>query len=82
MAKNLTKSNVNYENQAPRCYFCRHFKRPFIKVTTNSQTVRINPGCKLLRCYVNENGLCDKWVSRKDGSTLEPLEPKNDQKHH
>ncbi len=70
--KFLNKEKVNYENKAPRCQYCANFVKPWIKLTTDSRTVRIQPQCKVMYGFVSENGLCDLWVSAADGSTLEP----------
>lgn len=65
------KKKLNYDSQTPRCLICKNYRRGYIKLTTDSRTVKVDPMCNVMCCHVKENGLCDKWVSAKDGAVLD-----------
>lgn len=65
------KKKLSYEPEAPRCQNCLHYRQSFIKMTTYSKTKRVNTQCGAYSFTISGNGLCDKWVSKKDGAVLD-----------
>jgi hypothetical protein len=66
----ILKKQWDYEPNVPCCSECVHFRQAFIKLTTNSNTKRINQHCHLGGFTVSRNGVCKNWTG-KDGSKLE-----------
>jgi hypothetical protein len=60
---------VNYEKDVPRCETCSHVKKPYIMLTTDSQTRQTPWWCNQNKFTCAKNSVCDKWLG-KDGSTL------------
>lgn len=64
------KKKWDYDPSTPRCSECINFRETYIRLTTNSQTKRVNHHCDLGGFTVGRNGLCNNWTSR-DGTKLE-----------
>lgn len=60
----------NYETNVPRCENCASFQKPYVYVTTDSNTKRSHAVCKLGWFTVQPNAICDRW-SGSDGTRLE-----------
>lgn len=44
-----------------RCATCEHFRAGYIYLTTDSQSKRSRPICKVGEFTVSPHGLCDQW---------------------
>lgn len=64
------RKSWDFEGSVPRCSTCVHFKHSHIKLTTNSNTVRVNHHCKLGGFTITANSICKNWMG-KDGARLE-----------
>jgi len=65
------KQKWEYDRDTPRCDSCKHFRETYIKLTTDSNTRRVHQHCDLGGFNVRRVGLCNKWLGRQDGATLE-----------
>lgn len=64
------KKKWEYEPSVPRCGECISFRETFVRLTTNSQTKRINQHCSRGGFTVSRNGICNFWTS-KSGEKLD-----------
>jgi hypothetical protein len=44
-----------------RCATCEHFRDGYVYLTTDSQTRRSKPLCKVGEFTIAPHGLCDEW---------------------
>ena len=69
IAATRAKRRVNYETDVPRCETCIHWQPARIVMTTNSNTRRANPMCKLHHFTNAANSVCDTWKNTKGETT-------------
>lgn len=64
------RKRMGYETDVPRCENCVSFQKPYIYLTTHSQTKRSQPLCKVGEFTVSPQACCDQWESPR-GEKLE-----------
>lgn len=67
------RKKVGYETGVPRCVNCIHFRKPFIKLTYDSKTIKVPAWCKKNDFKIEAGAVCNLYENDKGQGFLEGI---------